>query len=581
MAGDPDVGQWIAEVDSDRLMEATAGISRWVRLSGSTDERKAFDYVADVMREIGCDVTLHTPTCLISIPGSARLSVNGDEFTCITHAFSTSTPEGGLERDIVYAGSGSLAELNNAGAAGKIALVEGLATPQKALDATEAGVAALVCNSGEHIHEMIVSGVWGSPTFDTLADLPRVPVLSVDDQTAQRIREKLASSSVTAVVEASVDTGWRPIPILLADLDVTDRDYVLFSGHIDSWHYGAMDNASANATMIEVARILAGHRESLVRGVRFAFWSGHSHGRYAGSTWFVDSYWSELRERCVAHVNVDSSGGNGATDLTSDNTMAENYPLAKQVIARQTGQELVYQRYGRAGDQSFWGVGLPSMFMSVSHQPLTGELSDQARLVSGTGARNGGLGWWWHTTEDTLDKIDPMLLARDCKIYVEVVGRLVAQPIIPLDPREPVREMLREVEAIAELWSPLPQLSEDDAPGLDRLREQLRLALDDANKLVNRLSSSSNEAEQMRLSRALVAACKALIPDHYTARGPFDHDPALATSSLPNLRPPMPVEAMSELEQWAAIHGLRRAVNRVVFAVHEARQHLRSGVASG
>ena len=87
----------------------------------------------------------------------------------------------------------------------------------------------------------------------------------------------------------SVDTSWRPIPELVADLDVDGRDYVMFSGHVDSWHYGAMDNASANATMIETARMLADNRESLRRGVRFAFWSGHSHARYAGSTWFADT----------------------------------------------------------------------------------------------------------------------------------------------------------------------------------------------------------------------------------------------------------------------------------------------------
>ncbi len=170
---------------------------------------------------------------------------------------------------------------------------------------------------------------------------------------------------------------------------------------------------------------------NLRRGVRFAFWSGHSQARYAGSTWFADAYWFDLRDNCVSHVNVDSTGGIGATDLTTANTMAETFDFASDVIQRQTGQELIYQRFGRAGDQSFWGIGLPAIFMSISQQGTPADVTaDLLRLTGGTGARSGGLGWWWHTTEDTLDKIDPEHHVRDTKIYVEVVGRLATDPVI-------------------------------------------------------------------------------------------------------------------------------------------------------
>ena len=82
---------------------------------------------------------------------------------------------------------------------------------------------------------------------------------------------------------------------------------MLFSGHIDSWHRGAMDNGSANALMLEVLRVLLPQREMLRRSIRLAFWSGHSHGRYAGSTWYADNFWEELHENCVLHLNADST----------------------------------------------------------------------------------------------------------------------------------------------------------------------------------------------------------------------------------------------------------------------------------
>ena len=51
----------------------------------------------------------------------------------------------------------------------------------------------------------------------------------------------------------------------------------------------------------------------------------------------------------------------------------------------------------------------------------------------GAGAKGGGLGWWWHTTEDTLDKIDIDNLVRDARVYAETLWRLCTLPRLPFD----------------------------------------------------------------------------------------------------------------------------------------------------
>jgi hypothetical protein len=572
-----DLQPWIDRVSPDELLQHTAQIARWVRLSGTDDERQAFDYIRKVLKGYGLATTLHEPTCLVSLPLSGALLVDDEHFLpCITHSFSVTTPEGGVAGELVYAGQATPSDLAAAGARGRIVLSDGLATPNKAQAASQAGALALVCISGDHVHEMIVSPVWGSPTPDRLHQLPTVPIVSIDTAAGERLRAMLAHGPVRARVKTAVDTGWRAIPVLVADLDVDDREYVLFSGHVDSWHYGAMDNGSANATMLETARILSSERDRLRRGIRFAFWSGHSHARYAGSTWFADRYWFDLHERCVAHVNVDSTGAIGATQLSGTNTMAETYPLARDIIARQTDQQLTYRRFGRAGDQSFWGVGLSSFYMSMSEQGADNEMTaDQAFLLGGTTARGGGLGWWWHTTEDTLDKIDPEHLVRDTRVYIETIGRLCSDPIVPLDVTAALDEIGGVIDEIEPLWERLPQGGPDDAPGFESLREDLAAARAAAVRAMARTSNAAMSAHEAdRLSKALLTATKALVPVNYTHAGQFDHDLALNVLPLPGLRPHRSLVAMSDDELWGSGHRLRREINRLRAALRVATQAL-------
>lgn len=571
----PDPQAWIDEVSTDNLQAVNAGIAEWVRVTGTEDERKAFDYVQETVRGYGLETTLHLPTCLVSNPVSGTLTVGDMDFPCITHSFSTSTGASGVAGKLVYAGSGTASEFGTAEAGGKIVLTDGLASPQKAYAATQANVRALICISGEHLHEMTVSPVWGSPTPDSLGALPQVPVVSVDAGVGAELKRLIEEGSARTRVATEVDTRWRPIPVLIADLDVTDREYVMFSGHVDSWHYGAMDNGSANATMIEVARVLAGHRDELRRGVRFAFWSGHSQARYAGSTWFADAYWFDLRDNCIAHVNVDSTGGIGATDLTTANTMAETFGFAREVIQRQTGQELIYQRFGRAGDQSFWGVGLPAIFMSVSHQGEPSDVTaDLTRLTGGTAARGGGLGWWWHTTEDTLDKIDPELHVRDTKIYVEVVGRLATDAVVPFDLAGPIDEMLGELDACVAEWARAGQLADDDRPGFVAVRSELESARAAWDSVRRRIGGDIDDEQAARINSAVVSAAKHLMPANYTATGEFDHDPALGARTLPTLHPPVEIAVMTDDQLWASIHKVRRATNGVRYRVRLAKETL-------
>src|SRR5262249_15293728 len=152
-------------------------------------------------------------------------------------------------------------------------------------------------------------------------------------------------------------------------------------------------------TQLETLRVLAKRPEfasgsPLRRGLRVAFWSGHSHGRYSASTWYADAFWRELNARCVAHVNVDSTGGIGAEVLDDANTMAETTGLAAEAIRDVAGQQLEFRRFSRNGDQSFWGTGLPGVFVGLSHPAAQPTAAMAVRAAAhGVARRRGGSAW--------------------------------------------------------------------------------------------------------------------------------------------------------------------------------------------
>lgn len=565
---------------ADRLMADTAAIAQWVRLSGSEDEAKAFEYIAGVLRSLGIEPVLYRAPAYISLPVHAELTVDGKSITAITHSMAASTGPTGLRLPIQYVGDGSASWYAERDLQGQIVLVDGMAMPNKVQAAERAGAAACVfANHDESVHEMIVSTVWGSPTPQDWAVLPRIPAVTVGGKDAADLRSSVADGRVGEVhLVTEVTTEWRDIPTLIAQIDGTEEPekFILFSGHVDSWHYGAMDNGTANATMLETLRVLLPHRNAFRRSLRLAFWSGHSHGRYAGSTWYADTFWEDLHNNAVMHLNVDSVGGQNANVLTEAHTMTEVQPVAADVIRALTGVEFIGTRFGRAGDQSFQSHGIPSLFMSLSEQaPAEGDAAKAfAELVGGEGAKSGGLGWWWHTPDDTLDKIDPVLLVRDTKIYAAIAYRFLVEPIVPLDLASSARDLLTHLHN----W----QAKADDSFDLGAAIRRAEEVLEKAAQLGSTLDASRDSLTHLapQINQAMLEADRVLVRLNYVEGDMYTPDPAKSQPPIPALSPLAQLGTTPEgSPQFLALQTLLvRRRNRILHELDQARRALTAGI---
>ncbi|XP_057300112.1 glutamate carboxypeptidase 2-like [Hydractinia symbiolongicarpus] len=93
--------------------------------------------------------------------------------------------------------------------------------------------------------------------------------------------------------------------------------YILVGNHIDAWVAGGVDPSSGTAVMMEMARVLG---EKVKEGwkprrtIKFCGWDGEEYN-IIGSCEYVEEFQSQLRDRALAYINLDSAVSGNETYL--------------------------------------------------------------------------------------------------------------------------------------------------------------------------------------------------------------------------------------------------------------------------
>jgi hypothetical protein len=211
-------------------------LAQWTKVAATPSEAESLEFVRSRFADAGFQTKIIWHDAYISVPGDAHVMHAGTRLTAITHSMGRSSPPSGLTREVIDLGNGEEADFDGKDLAGRIVLVDGIAMPAAALRATRAGAAGVVHVSPHHLlHEMCVSPIWGSPSAETRGDLPSVVVVTVSENDGRALRESMARGALQLTLHASVDTGWRKTPLLVAELpppdDAPDAPFVLLSGH--------------------------------------------------------------------------------------------------------------------------------------------------------------------------------------------------------------------------------------------------------------------------------------------------------------------------------------------------------------
>ena len=551
------------------LVESFATLPRW----RPEDVNRSAEVLVQKLHEAGVPVEVHSPEIYLSIPYSASVSAGGVTFRAKPPSSALSVPGGrtgrlvtltanpkalrSYNRDVKTLFGDTIASIDEVKqrVGGNIVVMQGFGNPAlTSLIEEWGGIGLIAVNPGADIHWGTCTTIWGSPDLQDMGRKPRIPVVAVSNPDGQKLMA-LAGTGADCTIRTDLVEGWfaQKIPVVTIPGAIEPEKFVLVHGHYDSWEVGVGDNATGDATLLELARVLWHNRAHLRRSVKLAWWPGHSTGRYAGSTWFADAFALELDRGCVAQINCDSPGCRWATSYHHTSAFTESAHIAEAAIRDIVPDAAIATtRPPQAGDYSFNNIGLPSFFMLSSTMPDTLRHEKHYYDVSGCGANIA-----WHTENDTLEIADRDILLADMKIYLLSVLRVANAEILPFDWTATCDEFLATIADYQAAAKGLADLS-----SCAKATEALKSAL-------ARLGS----AEAARRNAVLFELSRILVPLNFTREPRFRHDPAYTVPKLPTLA------VAAELGDFATDHlrrvaqvELMRGSNRYLAAIDAARR---------
>lgn len=546
-----------AGIDGAALLDTVEHIARLGnKIAGSSAEADAAQFIAAQVQALGVEHSIERFESFIHWPEVASVAVPGwPSIAAAGVAFARST---GPER--IHAALGELA--GDADLTGKIALVEGLPHYDVCVTAAQRGaVAVLGISTGEQRHNWQISPLWGPPT--TAAELQRlspIPAAVLNRPDGERLRTLVADQTAVQLT-AITHADWREVRMPTASIPGEEPLYVLIGGHYCSWGPGASDNATGNALMLDLVRHFAAGPKPRY-GLKFVWWTGHEQGGYAGSSWYADEHWTQLRREAIAYLNVDNVGTKDSIVKIVQNTTAELSAFTRQVLAhslngasdhsegfkgglKRKDKYVAQSRCGRNGDQSFSGIGLPTIQVASYLPP------GHAEEIPGS-----GLGWWWHTKDDTRDYCSSEVLAIDTLIYQNLVSGLVRPQALPLDLRETARDF---IDSLREYCEAAPQLAALEA--LWQLAHEF-------HELAGQYRGG-DDVFALQLLKPLNAVLHHGLSD-------YEYDVTRKSRLLPGLEPLLSLVELDREAQRMACFGLRRKINRISDALLNANRHLQA-----
>jgi carboxypeptidase Q len=400
----------------DRLSVLTDTIGN--RLSGTPALDRAIQWAAAEMKKDGLE-NVHTER--VMVPTWVRGSESAEIVEPARHAMvmlglgdSVGTPADGIQADVLVVHSFEELDARAPAARGRIVLFN---VPFTSYGETVRFRAAGPSRAARHgAVAMLIRAVGpaGLRTPHTGAlqyagDAPKIPAAAISAEDADRL-QRMADRGGAVVVrlkmEAHVDADAESANVV-GEIRGRERpdEVVVVSGHLDSWDVGAgaTDDGGGCVVTWEALRIMKKLNLRPRRTVRVVLWTNEENGGRGGLA-YRDQHRAELGK----HVMMLESDGGVFRPI--------GFGLTGNEAARATVTAIASLLTGIAADQVSLGGGGADIGPSM-----------QEAHVPGMSLEVDGSKYFLihHTPADTIDKIDPVEMAK-CAAAVAVMAYVVA-----------------------------------------------------------------------------------------------------------------------------------------------------------
>jgi carboxypeptidase Q len=389
------------------------------RISGSASLEAAIDWILDFMKADGLENVRGEPVMVtrwvrgaesaeLVQPRAARLAMLG-------LGGSVGTPKNGITAPVLVVTSFEDLERRAAEAKGKIVLfdvpfTDYLATRKVRTDGPSAAarVGALACLIRSVASASIRSPHTGATRYDSTAAKIPAAALSVEDaMMLHRFQDRGVPMRLTLKMGARTlpDAPSRNVVAEIVGREKPD-EVVVLGGHIDSWDVGtgAMDDAGGSVAAWEAVRLMKRLNLRPRRTVRVVLWTNEENGGQGGLA-YASAHAGEIAKHVLA--------------MESDNGVFN--PKGYVLAASDSAAEVVQQVAGLLQTINATGVQRVEDSPAADITPLS-EAGVPAMELDVDGSRYF---WYHHSEGDTLDKLDPVELAR-CVAAMAVMAYVVA-----------------------------------------------------------------------------------------------------------------------------------------------------------
>ena len=432
----------INQISGNRIYEYMMDLIKigWRRV-GSEKYKKACNYILKKFNEFGLEETrfesfemlLYTPFKWHLKVNSELLGLNSIEFDSYPLWHTKSTDENGIEAELIYIGYGTEKEYNKKDILNKIVVVDSIRMMSfyPTMDfwrvyerVRKSGAVGLIVIHDSPPNTLFVEYATRHQTLkDTNLESGNIPALIINYESGMYLKKLIKiGGCLTANLLLKSD-----IKTVLTDnvvgtlLGKKEDEIILIGTHLDSWFDGAIDNAGANAGMIEIvdyySQLKQNEREKTMIFVGFA---GHEVGSI-GAIEFAKKH-NELLNKVSTFCMLDGFGSKGyMLENPSRGVIETGLDEAKGLFTTENQILFDFIKSAVLKYKLF-----PSMYVSA----VTGPFSDLGPFVSNyvPSIMIIGKGIFYHTIEDTADKILPDQLRRAACAHIEILNKIHNTP---------------------------------------------------------------------------------------------------------------------------------------------------------